>query len=158
MKVERAGNRRDQQGHRCRCVRGRADEGRDAAEELHGAAGLLGGQETDDAVAIVKDGLTRLDALDKMLAAPARRSDGGAGGGQGVCRRHLRCVPQGLSRRRRAVRVQVQSRGDLSDIITCSSGFHVPGSGFVFKVRVPGSGFRVRGSGRPEQRTMNSEP
>jgi len=32
--------------------------------------GFWAGQKKDDAVAIVKDGLSRLDALDKMLAAP----------------------------------------------------------------------------------------
>jgi mono/diheme cytochrome c family protein len=33
--------------------------------------GFWADKKKDDAVAIVKDGLTRLDALDKMLAAPA---------------------------------------------------------------------------------------
>ena len=32
--------------------------------------GFWAGKKKDDAVAILKDGLTRLDALDKMLAAP----------------------------------------------------------------------------------------
>ena len=33
--------------------------------------GFWAGKKKDDAVAILKDGLTRLDALDKILAAPA---------------------------------------------------------------------------------------
>ena len=52
----------------------------------------------DDAVAIVKDGLTRLDGLDKTLSGRDRGSDGGAGRGQGVWRQYVRRVPQALSR------------------------------------------------------------
>jgi cytochrome c556 len=36
-----------------------------------GLQGFWASKKKDDAVAIVKDGLTRLDALDKILAAPA---------------------------------------------------------------------------------------
>ena len=88
--------------------------------------GFWAGKKKDDAVGIIKDGLTRLDALDKILSAPAPGSDGRAGRRQGVRRQHVRRVPQVVSGRRRDGGLQIQGWRAVSPVESLEGGAETP--------------------------------
>ena len=65
-----SGRRCDEQGDRIRRVRDARTQVATLRQNFTSLQGFWMGKKKEDAVAIIKDGLTRLDALDKILAAP----------------------------------------------------------------------------------------
>ena len=67
----------------------------------------------DDALGIVKDALTKINQLDKMLSAPTVDQMAAQAAAKEVQRRQVWRVPQALSRRRRPDGLPIQGRGDV---------------------------------------------